>query len=734
MTSTFEAFFDDLSKGQERTWYQRFLTGLEKGQADAIYLAQSVVSYIEDITGEEFDPDDPYAFFPMLGIFFSFAVLGALRTHSQLRTSKEFNKLYSRGRDVLSAIKNGRHAFVNILDLTSKFTNQNYASTLISPLGSIGFAIGILLIANNLYKRHLEDKRTENLNKLDQFMINPDKYSYDDVKPPKYCDRNKLVITSVIDGLTDGLYVAGNIFMLLSLFGLSAACPPLAIGMAIFYGLYTIGSVIQKYCKEKTTQLNEDKQYLNFLKKLDNENKLTDYHEKYKDDSNYKKFLGEFDHIVNADSLEEALKEKINDKETQLKEKERKLKANPIYKVYEKINKPFTHVRDYVNCIKNSLAASAGITMIVKQEPLAEATVMLGAVIAGAVLALPFLAYKTYRLFKPNSKPPNAENINLNEMISLFKSYNDPKIFKHRSHAKPIQDIINKYTTDNEESLNNTQKPISCFAEVHNYIINNYHKINKQGDLYRRYLSAKTLITKKFSSFDKALDHFIKYENNPNSDEAPITEIKSLISLYPKIDKESLPEKLSVFNPSIKLQLLAGLNLNIKNELFNIFEKNINEVPEKSKDYFLEMLTNCYLINKNKKPLTTCTNIIIKSKNLFSSPDHHISISDNFDNTFIKDIKIYLTNYQSLLLKKGFIPLEEKLNLYEQKLAIFQDDVFLKNLYNYYQEDNESLPVEKITKFMKDRTLFFDPPKIEAPPHLFSISSDHYIKPMILCA
>ncbi|MCF6766914.1 hypothetical protein L3V86_00840 [Thiotrichales bacterium 19S11-10] len=732
MRSTFEAFFDDLSKGQERTWYQRFLTGLEKGQADAIYLAQSVVSYIEDITGEEFDPDDPYAFFPMLGIFFSFAVLGALRTHSQLRTSKEFNKLYSRGRDVLSAIKNGRHAFVNILDLTSKFTNQNYASTLISPLGGVGFAVGILLIANNLYKRHLEDKRTENLNKLDRFMINPDKYSYDDVKPPKYCDRNKLVITSVIDGLTDGLYVAGNIFMLLSLCGLSAACPPLAIGMAVFYGLYTVGSVIQKYCKEKTAQLDEDKQYLNFLKKLDDEKKLTDYHEKYKDDSNYKKFLGEFDHIVNADSLEEALKEKINDKETQLKEKERKLKANPIYKVYEKINKPFTHVRDYVNCIKNSLAASAGITMIVKQEPLAEATVMLGAVIAGAVLALPFLAYKTYRLFKPNSKPPNAENINLNEMISLFKSYNDPKIFKHRSHAKPIQDIINKYTTDNEESLNNTQKPISCFAEVHNYIINNYHKINKQGDLYRRYLSAKTLITKKFNSFDQTLDHFIKYEYNHK--EVPIKQVKALMSLYPKIDKESLSEKLNGFETPVKIKLLLHFKVNIQNEVYQIFEQDLKLIPEEHKKIVLNTLTNCYIQNIDTLALTACRNIMVKSKNLFSSSNNHISLSNYFDNDFIESIKLYLKNYQTLLLNKRFLSLEEKINLYEQKLTIFKDEDFLNTLYEHYQENNESRPIDRITKFMKDRTLFFEPPKIETPPHLFSISSDHYIKPMILCA
>lgn len=622
--------YNQIKSEHERHYYQRSIYAFDH-LFDSIYLAESVLSYFEDITGDEFDFNQAECFYPSLSLFIAFGILGFLRGTSEFKTNHSINQCHKQLRTALSGIKNGRHAVVNISNLVGIFSHQAIGSNLFSPAGAVGFGVGILLAANNIYKAKLDEKRNHNAKKIEQYLLYSNAH-FLEIKPPNIKDNQKRILTSVIHGLTDGLYTAGNIMMLCSLAGVSMSFFPVGVGFSVFLGLYTIGSMIQQYFKEKELQLKEELQFLEFLKKLDAEGKLEAYHNQYKTNRDYQKYL-KFN-LTDGFSID-FLRKKIKDKEIQINEKKQKYEKNFFYQIYKRINRGFSNIRDYVNCIKNSLSVAVGIDVLISRHPMAEATKNLGCIIAGLSIALPFFIYKTYRLLKPKHKPIKLiENNTLPDLLSFFESYNKNSYFKLHHHQKFINDLIEKHK-------NNPKNAFRIYSDLNRYVKTNNIKINKNGTFYHQYLAIEALLKKQFNDFSYGISYLYKqeyinyYEQAIQSDhipkhEYPTKQIKALLSLFPKVKKDELFETLLKYftkdSPQINQCICIFFKLNMIDSLEDTFIiLNVR--------FILDNKLVFKVINENLKEILpsyfkTNEAVLSKFKEILIYVENHLSVKD----------------------------------------------------------------------------------------------------------
>ncbi|AKP74472.2 hypothetical protein Psal006b_00943 [Piscirickettsia salmonis] len=714
-SSELDCIYSDLRSENERYYYQRFLNGF--GQfADSTYLYESSLKYFEDTTGEQLAFTSDATSYSALGSFALFGILGTLTAHSQFHRNKKVDDYYRKFREVLSAAKNGRHAVINISNLIATFSHQAIAVSIFSPAGGIGFAVGILLIANNLYKLHLEEKRNNNVRLIKQYLINQYGQDFKSILPPSFKNNRKLVFTNVIDGLTDGLYVAGNIFMLLGLFGLVTSLPPVAISMCVIYGIYTLGSIIVKFFKEKESQLQEELIYLKFLNKLDSEDKLIGYHNHFKNDSSYKRYIGKLidvDGSKDIESLKNKLREALEKKEYQLNIKKEKLNNNIIYKLYKIISKPFLIIRDYINIIKNSFATAVGIDVLISHSSLANAAVSFACIVAGLVLALPFVAYKTYQLIRPRYQLKERKDLGCLDLFSFFKEYSQPGFFKKRNHIEAVKNLINKYEGHKENYLN-------IFFEVKNYINSNINNINLSGDLYLRYKAAKIYITHKHENLFPAVLQIQKEFNDlsPKGNKEIIKRVKFLLELYPSATKKELVRSLASFNLEVQIEIIKNIPEFIDNGLMIIFKSLLDKIDSlKSRKEFFNYILLEYLddgvFNKNKfEALIGDINKLLSAQFLYPIDSSYVNFYMN------KAALNYLKGYANDLLKDNFLTICEKLERYKNK----HDEIvkLQPKMMSYYagRRKNDSLAVsiaefkqfmqqEKNSQDIRSSTLFY---------------------------
>ncbi|OAJ33809.1 hypothetical protein [Piscirickettsia salmonis] len=663
-SSELDCIYSDLRSENERYYYQRFLNAF--GQlADSTYLYESSLKYFEDIAGEQLAFTSDATSYSALGSFALFGIFGTLTAHSQFHKNKKVEGFYRKFRKALSAAKNGRHAVINISNLIAAFSHQAIAVSIFSPAGAVGFAVGILLIANNLYKLHLEEKRHNNIRLIKQYLINQYDQDFKSILPPSFKNNRKLVFTNVIDGLTDGLYVAGNIFMLLGVFGLVTSLPPVAISMCVIYGIYTLGSIIIKFFKEKESQLQEELIYLKFLKKLDREDKLVDYHNHFKNDSSYRKYFGKLidvDGSKDIELLKNKLREILEKKEYKLNIKKEKLNNNIIYKLYKIISKPFLIIRDYINIIKNSFAAAVGIDVLISHSSLANAAVSFACIIAGLVLSLPFVAYKTYQLIRPRYQLKERKDLDCLNLFSFFKEYSQPGFFKRRNHIEAVKNLISKYEGYKENYLN-------IFCEVKNYINSNINNINLSGDLYLRYKAANIYITHKHKNLFSAVLQLQKEFNNfsPKGNKEIIKRVKFLLELYPNATKKEVVQSLASFNLEVQVEIIKAIPDIIDNELIIIFNSFLNKIDDlkSRKEFFCYMLLE-YLddgdFNKNK------FEDLIGDINKLLSAEFLYPINSSYVNFYMNEAAwSYLKDYTADLLKDSCLTIYEKLECYKSK-------------------------------------------------------------------
>ncbi len=151
-------------------------------------------------------------------------------------------------RDFISGMKNGRHAVVD-----AGFLIQHGAHHLIYSLTNpVGIVIGVLLAFNLVWYRRMNNNR--NLAIQYNHILTKTITSYDEIKRHSTCQKSLNYISSGFDGLTDGMYLFGCLFLLIGLgvSTLSAGAP--LIAAIIVISIITISSFISKMHNEYEAQ------------------------------------------------------------------------------------------------------------------------------------------------------------------------------------------------------------------------------------------------------------------------------------------------------------------------------------------------------------------------------------------------------------------------------------------------------------------------------------------------
>ncbi|MGJ3501114.1 hypothetical protein PsalN5692_01806 [Piscirickettsia salmonis] len=697
----------------ERKRYQECFNAAD-ALTDSVYLSESMLGYFEDVSGDELDFNNAATYYSSLSLFVLLGIFGLFKARGHFDKNENIDKHYKKLRTTLSGLKNGRHAVVNISGLVSIFSHHAVASSVVSPAGALGFAIGILLAANNLYKLKLEEKRNSNLKAIEQYVFNFDRPEFDQdfkkITPPNVKNNRKLIYTNIIDGFTDGLYLVGNAFMLLGLCGATSTVPPVAIGLCVAYGIYTLGSIINKYFKEKEEQLKEEFIYLKFLENLENQGKLVEYHDQFKSDPNYKKYIGDLSESDGAEEIRNKLGVTLKIKEKELNAKKETLQSNAFYKVYKMISKSFSTVRSYVNTIKNSLATVTGIDILASQHPLAQAAVSLGCIITGCAVAVPFLVYKTYCSFRPTYQLRCRQGLDYPDLLYFFNEYAKSGFLKKHNH----KGLIDKLTDDYQDYRENY---LHIFCTVNEYIADHYRNMNQKGELFLRYQAAKNYILckhKYFSSMIKQLykeyHYYSSLNINSDSDDIFIKNIRCLLKLYPATTKKEVVESLAIFSWDRQIAIIAALPefiddhqviMDLKGFLSAIKkplrEKNnfwLDKAHKKAQqDFFNAMLQNYLdngMVNRSEcAALVMNINKLLNSELLYPMPVKTI-------NFYLHKAAVnYLAASASKILKNENLSIQQKLALYQS-----QHDELLRLLPNmmksYAQRDShDSLKVDE---------------------------------------
>ncbi len=240
---------------------------------DGLYIPYSVIQYLVDCFANEpastapdmvYDAANPELFIPatvvtiFLLVYSVAAEIGKFRKkdlQNQENQDKSdydgvlnfFKLTYPYLRDMLSALKNGRHAILNSYLL---FTTQSYQ--LIHP---IAIACGVLLFPILFYIRRMNEIRKHrhqgNLTLLETIKNNP-QIVIDNFDNTQYQDWQRGVnyLCVAINGLTDGSYLYGNAILIALLVG--ATIP--TSGIAWIICLVTVFSIAILSCAAKVIE------------------------------------------------------------------------------------------------------------------------------------------------------------------------------------------------------------------------------------------------------------------------------------------------------------------------------------------------------------------------------------------------------------------------------------------------------------------------------------------------
>lgn len=552
---------------------------------DTFYLSESLISYAQDITGETFRFARINEYDIEVGIFSIFATIALLKTASAFKKLPQVDQYYKAGRILFSGIKNGRHAFINSARL---FGNIN--GSMLSPIGGIAFSIGILTAINNHFKDKLEQKIAQRAQKINDFLDDPTQITqtniehmdYLSITPPNMTHNKLLLATSTVDGITDGLYVVGNVVGLLALISISTGglgCIPLGIS----YLMYTVASTLKKTFKN-TEEIHKDKlKYLDFLIALKkNQHAFNTYHQKHKE--SLKKNFPTLNEDINIETLQ-ALKEKHE-------QKYQVFKLSSGYKTYQTIDLVCGFLRDNINYLKNSLAAVAGINIIAKQNTfLSKATHNTICLIVGASLAIPLMIYKSYQYYRkiyPSS--PSAPKIlqnsktHSNTTLAFLQTYNQKKWIQNKHHHTFIQQLSNTFSEVQADI------PLTLFSKMHQYIYENIKKINKKGALFQRYKALKS-----------TLNDFVQHKS-----------LHEIINEFFKNEFVYLPKKISGHIHIKEMSTAIHFLINKKNtqqEINNLIETHLKNLNPKHSNTKSKQSTNHSLSIQSKSP-----NLIFKNK------------------------------------------------------------------------------------------------------------------------
>jgi len=252
------------------------------GSIDGLYLSDSLFNYGFDVSSQNLssadaaidhflsNPTDLAITIPVAVVMLTLSILANTKSHEKWKEKgvkfHDFvRKNFPYFRAGLSGIKNGRNAVVNVGLLLST-TAYHFANP-------IGIAVGALLAANLIWYRHMDQKRLQ-MNEANDAVIEMLKSleckKVDDdtefvgflailtiemqkiVKQSKHKSRFAYV-SAIFDGLTDGVYLYGCLFLVLSLGLVSFPPALLAVAIAVI-AVVTVLALINKVVDEHQKQ------------------------------------------------------------------------------------------------------------------------------------------------------------------------------------------------------------------------------------------------------------------------------------------------------------------------------------------------------------------------------------------------------------------------------------------------------------------------------------------------
>lgn len=253
---------------------------LDKG-TDGAYLLASVNQYLVDCDAPDPDssPENFYdpthiELFLFTCIAFTFLVPFAVlaqrgRIIQEEKTSLQSNEetgknqlfpwlawAYPYMRDLLSGLKNGRHALLNPTQL---ITTNFYGF-----FNPIGIALGVFLAVNLILIRRINENRKEK-NKANIDLLNSpnaiETLTADQFNATQYStlDKSRNYAMVVVDAVTDGFYLYGNLVLAFALFGVTFSTA--GIGGGVILGvalLITLSSLASKISQERKEQRKFD--------------------------------------------------------------------------------------------------------------------------------------------------------------------------------------------------------------------------------------------------------------------------------------------------------------------------------------------------------------------------------------------------------------------------------------------------------------------------------------------
>ena len=231
---------------------------------DGLYESSSVISYIAACTCNQFDeiPQMARLFYASayldiaileMTLFILYATLA--RYYAQQQNDQNHHHLgcylavsWPYFRDLLSGLKNGRHACVNISFILQHFVRMN----LYHFINPIGIGVGLLLATILVAYRHMQNKRNESIDQNEMLLeqIKKQHLIGNSIRNKIHSHSNMKnylhLMYAGFDGLTDGIYLYGCLLILMGLGVNSILCGiPLTTTLVVI-SIITLISFINK--------------------------------------------------------------------------------------------------------------------------------------------------------------------------------------------------------------------------------------------------------------------------------------------------------------------------------------------------------------------------------------------------------------------------------------------------------------------------------------------------------
>lgn len=245
--------------------------------------AQSATTHFNNfISHSNKHPEDLLITLLLSLLMISFAI-----SASSMVNNKKAQQAYKNARRILSGLKNGRHAFVNIYFLLTPFIRAHY--NIVNPIGiAAGIALAPALIAYNYFDTKRETMIQHNEQIIDS-LVRHHEFNHTTDQNTLYAKpqtRGKLhnatmLGLSIFDGLTDGAYMFGAIVQTLGGYGGFAGLSAItgggaAIALLSVIAVYTVMSMVSsifiEYERQKKLQKSVDEAYITQLEYLNKSN------------------------------------------------------------------------------------------------------------------------------------------------------------------------------------------------------------------------------------------------------------------------------------------------------------------------------------------------------------------------------------------------------------------------------------------------------------------------------